>query len=108
MVGLVRTAPSGKTTVGTVWFPPLWAATLAAACGSCSMSISSKGIPSRLSWPFNLTQYPHQGVVYMIRAPSFTLVSMALHPPPVNSRLRRCEGMGALELWMLHVSVGRA
>src|SRR6202042_3574755 len=39
--GLVMALPSGNTTVGTVWFPPLTDMTYSAAAGSSSMLTSA-------------------------------------------------------------------
>ncbi|CAB4962182.1 unannotated protein [freshwater metagenome] len=47
--GFVSAVPSGNTTVGTVWLPPLTVSTKRAADWSCSMSTSSNSIPARAS-----------------------------------------------------------
>src|SRR6516225_10179791 len=67
--GLTSVVPSGSTTVGTVWLPPLTDITNSAAAGSCSMSTSAISIPSRASCFFRFRQKPHHGVVYIISWP---------------------------------------
>ncbi len=47
MPGLVCAVPSEYTSVGTVWLPRLWWATIEAASGCFSMSTTSKSMPSR-------------------------------------------------------------
>lgn len=54
--GFVRVEPSGKRTVGTVWFPPFAFSTKAADSGSCSMLISVYAMPSRSIWPLSRRQ----------------------------------------------------
>src|SRR5271169_894396 len=67
--GLTMTVPSGNTTVGTVWLPPLTDITNSHAAGSRSMSTSAISIPSRASCCFRFRQKPHHGVVYIISWP---------------------------------------
>src|SRR6201996_8207062 len=64
--GFTITLPSGKTTVGTVWLPPLTLITYSAAAGSRSMSTSVISIPSRASWALSRLQNAHHWVVYMV------------------------------------------
>src|SRR5215469_14919437 len=54
--GFVSAVPFGRTTVGTVWLPPLTDITYSAESGSRSMSTSVTSIPSRASWLFNRRQ----------------------------------------------------
>ena len=54
--GLVSVEPSAKSTVGTVWLPPLAFSTNVAEAGSCSMLISVYAMPSRSIWPFSRRQ----------------------------------------------------
>jgi hypothetical protein len=64
--GLHRAVPSGNSTVGTVWFPPLTDITNSAAAGSFSMSTSAISMPALFSWFFRFRQKPHQVVVYIV------------------------------------------
>src|SRR5699024_5665203 len=67
--GLVADDPSGNSSVGTVWSPPLACSTNAAASGTSSMFTSVNGISALLSWVFNRRQYPHQVVLYITTLP---------------------------------------
>src|SRR5580698_3377009 len=58
--------PSGNTTVGTVWLPPLTDITKLAASGSSSMLISAISMPSVASCLLSLRQKAHHVVVYMV------------------------------------------
>src|SRR6185437_10867951 len=64
--GLVMALPSGNTTVGTVWNPPLTDITKSAAAASSSMLISAISMPSRASWLLSRLQKAHHVVVYMV------------------------------------------
>src|SRR3954447_25903988 len=64
--GLVSADPSSKRTVGTVWLPPLTLITNSAAASSCSISTTSKAMPSRVSGDFSRWQEPHQDVEYIV------------------------------------------
>jgi len=61
--GLVSVDPSPKRTVGTVKFPSLMPATIAAPSACSSMSISLKAIPARESCDLSRMQKPHHCVV---------------------------------------------
>src|SRR5450755_275134 len=64
--GLTRAVPSGNSTVGTVWLPPLTDITNSAAAGSRSMSTSAISMPDLASWFLRFRQKPHQDVVYIV------------------------------------------
>src|ERR687898_1119784 len=66
MDGWVTATPSGKTTVGTVRFPPFTRITNSAALESSSMFTSVYAIPSRSSRRLRRMQYPHQVVEYIV------------------------------------------
>src|SRR5699024_1174464 len=61
--------PSGNSSVGTVWSPPLACSTNAAASGTSSMFTSVNGMSALLSCAFNRRQYPHQVVLYITTLP---------------------------------------